>query len=145
MDPTQRITLEALSKGFEKGQKSLCWYVEGTHLNFQRPFGVVDLKTFVLLHKQGTITIGFLGSLDGSLTFFNQKTLSSLSQLRELYPDLFAMEGLLYPMWKDCVLCTQSFLCLALFLNKHLVFLQNAYSYFTFLIILIQHFQLYIY
>ena len=96
MNPTQTITLEDLIIEFQMSQSSRLWYVEGKKIKFQLPVGVVDINTFVLLHSQGKILVGYMGYVDGCLTFFPQEDLSTISELRRYYTKLLFIEGFEY-------------------------------------------------
>ena len=95
MDPTKSISLEAYMSGFKKGQNSRCWCIPGRHLNFAPPEWTTDIMTFCLAHKQGEVSLGYMGFSEGCLTFFRKKSFSSIADARNGYPSLFMQNG--YP------------------------------------------------
>lgn len=150
MNPLPSTTLKAFLKGFKPGEKPLCWYVNGAHLYLSIPDrSYTEIRTFVLIHKDKEVSLGYLCNHEGSLTFLRKRTLRDLSLMGFLFPHLLEMEGHPYPLPQNKSLhASHASFCLVQKRNHIFILICKIHfllSYITFLIILVQHFPLCIY
>jgi hypothetical protein len=97
MDPTATTRLEDIPN-----QETWCWYTQGKQLYSDSHAAniLIDCCTFVQKHKNGEISLGYMGKElgEGTLTFVRVKTVSDLKTVHSKFPHLFEMEGNLYPL-----------------------------------------------